>query len=170
MQKQHKIIHTSADILATTKSLLDFHQLLVFNSHNDPTFSNWKSLVDHSWSHFDSDKKDTTSYSYFLIPIWVVSWESRKSKDFMQSNWVQDHTYHEGRRQANPGFCNSWYKQLLMGCQISKCSKYLQSKLNQRSLFGFGSNPRLSVGGSNLIQKVPHMERLLSYLIKGDQR
>jgi len=39
-----------------------------------------------------------------------------------------------------------------------------QNKKRQIGLFGFGSNPWLSEGGSNLFKRVPHMERLLSKL------
>jgi len=35
--------------------------------------------------------------------------------------------------------------------------------------FDISNNPQLSGGGSNFFKKVPHMERVLSYLIRVEQ-
>ena len=70
-------------------------------------------------------------------------------------------------RQCNEGMeanedCTILGTKIAVGIQNDQMLKVTALKFTSQVSFGFGSKPRLSVDGSNLIKIVPHMERLLS--------
>ena len=127
--------------------------------------------------HTESLARETVQFSSISFILSPIGARTLKTSVFffphfhVQGNTPETvHRFCEERQEeemeANQGVYQFLVPKITVGMRNDLCSKHLYRNSNPRSLLGLAVSHDYPKGGSHLLKKVPHMERLLSQLMR----